>query len=134
MGEKKDRFTDALNATKAAVEEGIVPGGGVALLYASKCLGAVKEQLGVFDQQVGVSIVEQALKAPLKTIASNAGKLLIGLHVPCKSPRMHMHIQSFPSESFSPPQILQVTPWMGNLGLGSCKSKSQTYQPDIISL
>jgi chaperonin GroEL len=71
--EKKDRFTDALNATKAAVEEGIVPGGGVALLYASQTLEAVKEKLTNFDQQVGVTIVQQALKTPLKTIANNAG-------------------------------------------------------------
>ena len=72
--EKKDRFTDALNATKAAVEEGIVPGGGVALLYASKALDAVKEKLAIFDQQVGVTIVQHALKVPLKTIADNAGE------------------------------------------------------------
>lgn len=72
--EKKDRFTDALNATKAAVEEGIVPGGGVSLLYASKSLDAVKEKLTNFDQQVGVTIVQHALKTPLKTIANNAGK------------------------------------------------------------
>lgn len=73
--EKKDRFTDALNATKAAVEEGIVPGGGVALLYASKALDAAKEKLTNFDQQVGVTIVQHALKTPLKTIANNAGEL-----------------------------------------------------------
>lgn len=71
--EKKDRFTDALNATKAAVEEGIVPGGGVALLYATKSLDATKEKLTNFDQQVGVTIVQQALKTPLRTIANNAG-------------------------------------------------------------
>ena len=76
VGEKKDRFTDALNATKAAVEEGIVPGGGVALLYASQILDSVKEKLDVFDQQVGVTIVQQAVKAPLKTIANNAGEAL----------------------------------------------------------
>lgn len=74
--EKKDRFTDALNATKAAVEEGIVPGGGVSLLYASKALDAAKEKLTNFDQQVGVTIVQHALKTPLKTIANNAGKAL----------------------------------------------------------
>jgi chaperonin GroEL len=73
--EKKDRFTDALNATKAAVEEGIVPGGGVALLYASQTLESVKEKLTNFDQQVGVTIVQQALKTPLKTIANNAGMI-----------------------------------------------------------
>ncbi|DBA93273.1 hypothetical protein WJX79_008425 [Trebouxia sp. C0005] len=73
VGEKKDRVTDALNATKAAVEEGIVPGGGVALLYASKSLDAVKEKLENFDQTVGVQILQTALRVPLKTIADNAG-------------------------------------------------------------
>ncbi|KAL0710641.1 hypothetical protein Bca4012_017619 [Brassica carinata] len=71
VGEKKDRVTDALNATKAAVEEGIVPGGGVALLYASKEL----ENLSTanFDQKIGVQIIQNALKTPVYTIASNAG-------------------------------------------------------------
>ena len=73
VGEKKDRVIDALNATKAAVEEGIVPGGGTALLYASKGLDAVRESLSSFDQQVGVTIVQRALKVPLMTIADNAG-------------------------------------------------------------
>ncbi|KAG5514686.1 hypothetical protein RHGRI_035922 [Rhododendron griersonianum] len=71
VGEKKDRVTDALNATKAAVEEGIVPGGGVALLYASKELE--KLHTANFDQKIGVQIIQNALKAPVHTIASNAG-------------------------------------------------------------
>ncbi|KAH7517492.1 hypothetical protein FEM48_Zijuj09G0070600 [Ziziphus jujuba var. spinosa] len=71
VGEKKDRVTDALNATKAAVEEGIVPGGGVALLYASKELE--KLQTANFDQKIGVQIIQNALKMPVHTIASNAG-------------------------------------------------------------
>ncbi|KAK7355340.1 hypothetical protein VNO80_14595 [Phaseolus coccineus] len=71
VGEKKDRVTDALNATKAAVEEGIVPGGGVALLYASKELD--KLQTANFDQKIGVQIIQNALKTPVLTIASNAG-------------------------------------------------------------
>ncbi|XP_071741818.1 chaperonin CPN60-2, mitochondrial [Rutidosis leptorrhynchoides] len=71
VGEKKDRVTDALNATKAAVEEGIVPGGGVALLYASKELDNL--QTANFDQKIGVQIIQNALKAPVHTIASNAG-------------------------------------------------------------
>lgn len=71
VGEKKDRVTDALNATKAAVEEGIVPGGGVALLYASKELD--KLQTANFDQRIGVQIIQNALKTPVHTIASNAG-------------------------------------------------------------
>lgn len=65
---------DALNATKAAVEEGIVPGGGAALLHATKELHAVKESLSAnFDQQIGVQIIINALKVPMRTIASNAG-------------------------------------------------------------
>ncbi|KAB2599934.1 chaperonin CPN60-2 [Pyrus ussuriensis x Pyrus communis] len=71
VSEKKDRVTDALNATKAAVEEGIVPGGGVALLYASKELEKLRTVN--FDQKVGVQIIQNALKAPVHTIASNAG-------------------------------------------------------------
>ncbi|RZC88630.1 hypothetical protein C5167_016491 [Papaver somniferum] len=71
VGEKKDRVTDALNATKAAVEEGIVPGGGIALLYASRELD--KLETANFDQKIGVQIIQNALKAPVQTIASNAG-------------------------------------------------------------
>ncbi|XP_022722853.1 chaperonin CPN60-2, mitochondrial isoform X2 [Durio zibethinus] len=71
VGEKKDRVTDALNATKAAVEEGIVPGGGVALLYASKKLDELPT--ANFDQKIGVQIIQNALKTPVYTIASNAG-------------------------------------------------------------
>nr|CAD1819021.1 unnamed protein product [Ananas comosus var. bracteatus] len=71
VSEKKDRVNDALNATKAAVEEGIVPGGGVALLYASKELE--KLETANFDQKIGVQIIQNALKTPVHTIASNAG-------------------------------------------------------------
>ncbi|KAK6238927.1 hypothetical protein QUC31_004396 [Theobroma cacao] len=71
VGEKKDRVTDALNATKAAVEEGIVPGGGVALLYASKELENL--HTANFDQKIGVQIIQNALMMPVHTIASNAG-------------------------------------------------------------
>lgn len=63
VGEKKDRVTDALNATKAAVEEGIVPGGGVALLYAAKELD--KLETANFDQKIGVQIIQNALKVCL---------------------------------------------------------------------
>ena len=69
--EKKDRVDDALNATRAAVEEGIVPGGGVALLYATKTLGKIEGENN--DQKVGVSIVRRALEAPVRQIAENAG-------------------------------------------------------------
>ncbi len=60
---------------QAAVEEGIVPGGGVALLYASKQLEDVKSKGASFDQKIGVDIVQKALQMPLKTIANNAGAL-----------------------------------------------------------
>ncbi|KAM9996076.1 hypothetical protein ACTFIY_002243 [Dictyostelium cf. discoideum] len=71
VGEKKDRITDALNATKAAVEEGIVPGGGTALLYSTLALKKIK--MDNFDQTIGVKIVRDALLIPCKTIANNAG-------------------------------------------------------------
>ncbi|MDH7638697.1 chaperonin GroEL [Sphingomonas oryzagri] len=69
--ERKDRVDDALHATRAAVEEGIVPGGGVALLYATKALDGLK---GVNDDQTrGIDIVRKALQAPVRQIAQNAG-------------------------------------------------------------
>ncbi|XP_010242227.1 PREDICTED: chaperonin CPN60-like 2, mitochondrial [Nelumbo nucifera] len=71
VGERKDRVTDALNATRAAVEEGIVPGGGVALLYASKALENLETSNS--DQKRGIQIIQDAVKAPTFTIASNAG-------------------------------------------------------------
>jgi len=70
MTEKKARVEDAMHATKAAVEEGVVPGGGVALLRAAKVL----EHLQVVgDEQIGVNIVRRAIEEPLRWIASNAG-------------------------------------------------------------
>ncbi|MDQ2762888.1 MAG: chaperonin GroEL, partial [Pseudomonadota bacterium] len=70
--ERKDRVDDALHATRAAVEEGIVPGGGTALLYASKALDDLK---GANDDQTrGIDIVRKALQAPLRQIAENAGQ------------------------------------------------------------
>ena len=69
--EKKDRVDDALNATRAAVEEGIVPGGGVALLKASKALDGFKGDNA--DQNAGIAIVRRALQAPIRQIAENAG-------------------------------------------------------------
>jgi len=73
VGEKKDRVVDALNATRAAVEEGIVPGGGSALLHASKTLGPIKNSAPNMDHKIGVEIVERALRVPCATIAKNAG-------------------------------------------------------------
>ncbi len=69
--ERKDRVDDAMHATRAAVEEGIVPGGGVALLHGSKALAALKVEN--HDQQVGIDIVRRAIQAPARQIAENAG-------------------------------------------------------------
>ncbi len=71
MKEKKDRVDDALHATRAAVEEGIVSGGGVALLQALPCLSKLKSENA--DEQTGVQIVAKAIESPLRTIVSNAG-------------------------------------------------------------
>jgi len=72
VAEIKDRLNDALNATKAALEEGIVPGGGSALIYASKKLEDLK--LDNLDQQVGVDAIKAAMKQPCIQIAQNAGE------------------------------------------------------------
>ena len=69
--EKKDRVEDAMHATKAAVEEGVVAGGGAALLYATRILANKKG--ANHDQQVGIDIVRRALQAPVRQIAQNAG-------------------------------------------------------------
>ncbi len=71
MKEKKARVEDAMHATKAAVEEGIVPGGGVALLRASRALDGLK--VNDADQQIGVNILRRALEEPMRWIAQNAG-------------------------------------------------------------
>ena len=71
MKEKKDRVDDALNATRAAVEEGIVAGGGVALVRAQKTLDKISDVN--LDEVTGIQIVSKAIEAPLKTIVDNAG-------------------------------------------------------------
>jgi len=71
MKEKKARVEDALHATRAAVEEGIVPGGGVALLRCLPAIDALK--LSDVDEQIGVDIVKRAVEAPLRTLAANGG-------------------------------------------------------------
>jgi chaperonin GroEL len=70
MKEKKARVEDALHATRAAVEEGIVPGGGVALLRAAKALKGLKVE---GDEQIGVNIVRRACEEPLRQIVVNSG-------------------------------------------------------------
>ena len=69
--ERKDRVDDALHATRAAVEEGIVPGGGTALLYATKALDGLKGEND--DQTRGIDIIRKALQSPVRQIAENAG-------------------------------------------------------------
>jgi chaperonin GroEL len=69
--ERKDRVDDALHATRAAVEEGVVPGGGVTLLYAGQALGGLNPENN--DQQAGIDIVRRALQAPARQIFDNAG-------------------------------------------------------------
>ena len=72
MKEKKDRVEDALNATRAAVEEGIIPGGGVALVRAESALAGLKGENE--DETTGIHIVARAIEEPIRTIAANAGK------------------------------------------------------------
>ena len=77
--EKKDRVDDALHATRAAVKEGIVTGGGTALLYATKALDKLKPEND--DQRVGFDIVRKALQAPIRQITANAavdGSVVVG--------------------------------------------------------
>ena len=71
LKEKKDRVEDALNATRAAVEEGIVAGGGVAYIRATECLKSLKADND--DEQTGINIIARAIEAPLRTICENAG-------------------------------------------------------------
>ena len=72
MKEKKDRVEDALNATRAAVEEGIIPGGGVAFIRATNAIAKLKAENE--DEMTGINIVARAIEAPIRTIAENAGK------------------------------------------------------------
>jgi chaperonin GroEL len=93
--EKKDRVEDALNATRAAVEEGIVPGGGVALLRAKKAVGRIHDENP--DVQAGINIVLKALEAPLRQIAENSGvegSLVVGKIMESKSETFGFDAQS----------------------------------------
>jgi len=92
--EKKDLVDDALNATRAAVEEGIVPGGGVALLWAAKSLKAKGDN---DDQEAGISIIRRALQAPIRQIAENAGvegSIVVGKVTGHKSPSFGFDAQT----------------------------------------
>jgi chaperonin GroEL len=92
--ERKDRVDDALNATRAAVEDGIVPGGGVALLWAAKSLKAKGEN---DDQEAGANIIRRALQAPIRQIAENAGvegSIVVGKVTDHKSPSFGFDAQT----------------------------------------
>jgi chaperonin GroEL len=93
--EKKDRVDDALNATRAAVEEGIVPGGGVALLRAKKAVGKLTNENP--DVQAGINIVLKAIEAPLRQIAENSGvegSIVVGKIMESKSETYGFDAQS----------------------------------------
>ena len=92
--ERKDRVDDALNATRAAVEEGIVPGGGVALLWASRSLKIKGDNE---DQEAGINIIRRALQAPIRQIAENAGvegSIVVGKVTDHKSPSFGFDAQT----------------------------------------
>ena len=85
--ERKDRVEDAVHATRAAVEEGIIPGGGVALLYAKRALNRIKTTNR--DEEVGVEIIGRAIEAPIRQIAHNAGvegSIIVGKLMEQKNP------------------------------------------------
>jgi chaperonin GroEL len=93
--ERKDRVDDAMHATRAAVEEGIVPGGGVALLLATKILSKIKPEND--DQKVGIDIVRRALQAPVRLIAENSGvdgSIVIGKLLESNNPNFGFDAQS----------------------------------------
>ena len=99
MKEKKARVEDALHATRAAVEEGIVPGGGVALIRAQKALKTLK--LDERDEQIGVDIIRRAIEEPLRMIVQNAGgegsivveKVRTGKDDELRLQRRHRHVR-----------------------------------------
>jgi chaperonin GroEL len=93
--ERKDRVDDAMHATRAAVEEGIVAGGGVALLLATKCLAKLKTEND--DQKVGIDIVRRALQTPVRLIAENSGvdgSIVIGKLLESNNPNYGFDAQS----------------------------------------
>jgi len=93
--ERKDRVDDATHATRAAVEEGVVPGGGVALLHAAKALDGLTPENS--DQKVGIDIVRRALQAPVRQVAENAGSegsVVVGKLLDSKNPNYGFDAQS----------------------------------------
>jgi chaperonin GroEL len=104
MKEKKARVEDALNATRAAVEEGIVPGGGVALLRAARAVERLKDVEG--DEKVGAMIVTRALEAPIRQIVENAG--LEGSVVVEKVRRLTSPTEGFDAETLAYVDMLKA--------------------------
>ncbi|KAF0755854.1 hypothetical protein AaE_004832 [Aphanomyces astaci] len=97
VGEKKDRVVDALNATRAAVEEGIVPGGGSALLWASRNLKSLYGNVANMDQKVGIQIIERACRSTVTQIAKNAGEegaVIVGKLLEQSSPTFGFNAQT----------------------------------------
>jgi len=93
--ERKDRVDDATHATRAAVEEGIVPGGGVALLYAAKALDGLTPENN--DQRVGINIVKRALQSPVRQVVENAGtdgSIVVGKLLDLNDPNRGFDAQS----------------------------------------
>ena len=113
--ERKDRVDDALHATRAAVEEGVVPGGGTALLYASKALDGLNAIND--DQRRGIDIIRKALQAPLRQIAENAGHdggVVVGKLLDGKDENMGFNAQSeqyenlFQSGVIDPTKVVRI--------------------------
>jgi len=113
--ERKDRVEDAMHATRAAVEEGILPGGGVALLYAAKALDAL--QPANADQRVGVGIVRRALQAPVRQIVENAGvdgAIVVGKLTEQSDPNLgydaqtHQYVDMFGAGIIDPTKVVRI--------------------------
>jgi chaperonin GroEL len=109
MKEKKARVEDALHATRAAVEEGIVPGGGVALLRASRVLDGIK---GDNDEQIGINIVKRACEEPVRQIAGNAGfegAIVVGKILSNSDPNFGFNAQSGEYENLVEAGVIDPT-------------------------
>jgi chaperonin GroEL len=109
MKEKKARVEDAMHATRAAVEEGIVPGGGVAL---ARCVSALDKQKMEGDEQIGVNIVKRAITEPLRMIAENAGEegaIVLGKVQEAKEPTFGFNAQTGDYEDLVKAGVLDPT-------------------------
>src|SRR4030095_2439945 len=108
--ERKDRVDDALHATRAAVEEGIVPGGGTALLYATKALEGLKGEND--DQTRGIDIIRRALQSPVRQIAENAGHdgaVVAGKLIDAKDPTLGFNAQTEEYENLVQAGVIDPT-------------------------